>query len=228
MAAVVPYGDPDLAALRGEIVPPPPGQPDGLLDLGGFYGLHPALTGHARHVPGARGARLCTPSPAIPRAQPFRGAGLPGIGADHRMTSGWLNRAVAALPPVGNTPARRVTPLPSASPCHCCCAGRRWWRTGRRTASPSRRPSCTRPSPHSIKATRSPARRLPKACAPAASAPGSWRATNEAERHGTPSRAWPGPPGRCWRAPDGPRIAALEIGGWDTHTGSGQPAAPAR
>ena len=45
MAAVVPYGDPGLTALRGEIVPPPPGQPDGVLDLGGFYGLHPALAG---------------------------------------------------------------------------------------------------------------------------------------------------------------------------------------
>ena len=28
MAAVVPYGDPGLAALRGEIVPSGPGQPD--------------------------------------------------------------------------------------------------------------------------------------------------------------------------------------------------------
>src|ERR1700744_646003 len=45
MAAVVPYGDPALTALRGEIVPPAPGQADGLLDLGGFYGLHPALAG---------------------------------------------------------------------------------------------------------------------------------------------------------------------------------------
>src|SRR5271154_97867 len=45
MAAVVPYGDPDLAALRGELVPLPPGQPGGVLDLGGFYGLHPALAG---------------------------------------------------------------------------------------------------------------------------------------------------------------------------------------
>ncbi|HEX2940558.1 MAG TPA: hypothetical protein VHO91_05890, partial [Rhodopila sp.] len=43
MAAVVPYGDPALAGLRGAIVPPPPGQPGGALDLGGFYGLHPAL-----------------------------------------------------------------------------------------------------------------------------------------------------------------------------------------
>src|ERR1700759_5876746 len=45
MAAVVPYGDPALTGLRGEIVPPAPGQPDGLLDLGGFFRLAPALVG---------------------------------------------------------------------------------------------------------------------------------------------------------------------------------------
>jgi uncharacterized protein (DUF1501 family) len=45
MAAVVPYSDPDLAGLRGGIVLPPPGQPDGLLDLNGFFGLHPTLRG---------------------------------------------------------------------------------------------------------------------------------------------------------------------------------------
>ena len=65
MAAVVPYGDPALAGLRGEIVPPGPGQQDGLLDLGGFYGLHPSLTNlHAMYRP----ARQCPsmPSPAPP------------------------------------------------------------------------------------------------------------------------------------------------------------------
>src|ERR1700747_154635 len=45
MAAVVPYGDPALVGLRGPLVPPAPGQPDGVLDLGGFYGLHPVMTG---------------------------------------------------------------------------------------------------------------------------------------------------------------------------------------
>ena len=32
-------------------------------------------------------------------------------GADHRMTSGWLNRAVAALPPAPRTAGRRATAL---------------------------------------------------------------------------------------------------------------------
>ena len=54
LSAVVPYGDPDLAALRPELVPPGPrtdelganqtGQRQPLLDLGGMFGLHPAMT----------------------------------------------------------------------------------------------------------------------------------------------------------------------------------------
>src|ERR1700760_3049993 len=43
MAAVVPYGDPALHDLRGAILPPAPGEDGGMLDLGGFFGLHPAL-----------------------------------------------------------------------------------------------------------------------------------------------------------------------------------------
>ncbi len=99
MAAVVPYGDPGLVALRGEIVPPAPGQPDGLLDLGGFYGLHPALAGlHAMYQ-----ANEVLPVHAVAGAyrvrSHFEAQDYLECGADHRMTSGWLNRAVAALAP---------------------------------------------------------------------------------------------------------------------------------
>src|SRR5271163_3506290 len=44
LSAVVPYGDPGLAALRPELLPPMPGQDNVLLDLGGRFGLHPAMT----------------------------------------------------------------------------------------------------------------------------------------------------------------------------------------
>jgi uncharacterized protein (DUF1501 family) len=43
MSAVVPYGDPNLAALRQPLIPPPVGQAGGMLDMGGFYGLNPSL-----------------------------------------------------------------------------------------------------------------------------------------------------------------------------------------
>ena len=67
-------------------------------------------------------------------------------GADHRMTSGWLNRAVAALPPATAQPAARARRSRSACRCRCCCAGRRRSRTGRRTAFAAARagPVCDR------------------------------------------------------------------------------------
>src|ERR1700679_2986174 len=103
MAAVVPYGDPGLAGLRAEIVPPAPGQPDGLLDLGGFYGLHPALAGlHDMYK-----ANELLPIHAVAGAyrvrSHFEAQDYLESGADHRMISGWLNRVVGALPPSGTT-----------------------------------------------------------------------------------------------------------------------------
>ncbi len=98
MAAVVPYGDPDLVRLRAGLVPPEPGKPDGLLDLGGFYGLHPTLTG----MHGLFKAGQLLPVHAV--AGPYRSRShfdaqdYLESGADHRLDSGWLNRAVEAMP----------------------------------------------------------------------------------------------------------------------------------
>ena len=43
MSAVVPYGDPALATWRADLIPGAVGTEGGMRDLGGFYGLHPAL-----------------------------------------------------------------------------------------------------------------------------------------------------------------------------------------
>lgn len=43
LAAIAPYGDPAYARARGPLALPPPGAPGGLLDLDGYFGLHPAL-----------------------------------------------------------------------------------------------------------------------------------------------------------------------------------------
>jgi len=41
--SIVPYGDPAYAAKRPRIALPSPGEPGGVIDLDGFFGLHPAL-----------------------------------------------------------------------------------------------------------------------------------------------------------------------------------------
>ncbi len=99
MSAVVPYGDPALMGLRGEITQPQPGQEGGLLDLGGFYGLHPAMTrSHEMFKAGEMAAIHAVAGPYRTRSH-FDAQDFLECGAGYRMDSGWLNRAVATLQP---------------------------------------------------------------------------------------------------------------------------------
>ena len=98
MAAVVPYGDPDLVRLRPNLIPPQPGQAGGLLDLGGFYGLNPALAGmHALFQAGELLPIHAVAGSYRSRSH-FDAQDYMESGADQRLSSGWLNRAVAAIP----------------------------------------------------------------------------------------------------------------------------------
>ncbi len=218
MAAVVPYGDPGLAALRGELVPPAPGQPDGVLDLGGFYGLHPALADLHAMYHGERGADRPRRRRPLPRAQPFRGAGLPGMRRrpphDQRLAEPRGGGAAG----VRQRRGRRARRWPSACRCRCCCAARRRWRTGRRTGSRQPAPDLyaaiaalnARRSGDRPGDRRGPARaRLQRRGA------GRDDGRRPKDRNAFPALALAA--GEMLRAPDGPRIAALEIGGWDTH-----------
>jgi uncharacterized protein (DUF1501 family) len=103
MSAVVPYGDAALATLRGPLLPPQPGGApdpktgDALLDLGGFYGLHPSLAG----LHGLYRANQVLPLHAVAgnwrMRSHFEAQDCMESGADHRMNSGWLNRAAGQL-----------------------------------------------------------------------------------------------------------------------------------
>ena len=104
--AVVPYGDPALAALRGGFAPPEPGQEGGLLDLGGFFGLHPAMPGlHALYRANEAAIVHAVAGPYRTRSH-FEAQDLMEAGAEQRLASGWLNRALAGLPPRRNGTAR--------------------------------------------------------------------------------------------------------------------------
>ena len=91
LSAVIPYGDAALAGLRDAIVPPAPGQDGGMLDLGGFYGLHPSLTNlHAMYQAGEALVVHAVAGPYRVRSH-FEAQDYLESGTDHRMTSGWLN-----------------------------------------------------------------------------------------------------------------------------------------
>ena len=99
MSAVVPYGDANLASLRPNLSPPAPGQPGGMHDLGGFFGLNPNLAG----VYGMYQAGEVLPVHAV--AGPYRtrshfeAQDLLQLGTENTgITSGWLNRVLAEFP----------------------------------------------------------------------------------------------------------------------------------
>lgn len=215
MAAVVPYGDKSLVDLRGDIVPPAPGQQDGLLDLGGFYGLHPAMPGvHAMFQ--AHEATIVHAVAAHYRVRShFEAQDYLESGADERLTSGWLNCVVAAMPagpakrPDGEAVAVSVTvPLLLRGPAQVA----NWAPHGFGQPAPDLYAEIEALNQHDP--IIGPAIREGLAArnfSAGVMAPDP----EEKQRYAFPALAKAA--GEILAAPDGPRIAALEVNGWDTH-----------
>jgi len=213
MAAVVPYGDPDLAALRPGLIGTAPGQPGGVLDLGGFFGLHPALAGlHGMYAANEMLAVHAVAGPYRTRSH-FDAQDCMESGAEHRLASGWLNRAVAAMPgrPAGALALGVQVPLllrgsanvgtyaPAASPAPASELLARI--ADLMHGDPLLGPAVT----EGLHDRGFSAAALAGVDKPIAG-PGAFAALA-------------GAAGRLMAAADGPRVAAMEAGGWDTHAG---------
>ena len=226
LAAVVPYGDGSLEGMRGGLVPRRPGEPDGLLDLGGFYGLHPALSGlHAMYAAGE----------ALPVHAVSNGTGtrshfvaqdrleLGSLHDDGSITSGWLNRVARLLkrPAKASETALAVGPslpllLRGPTPVGT------WMPPGGPHGDAGF--YATLAAMYATDPTTGPAIRVAlqergfSAAALAGMAP-------------LPNRgAFPAlcaAAGKLLAAPAGPRLAALEVEGWDTHAHQMQRLPPA-
>src|SRR3569833_1389668 len=100
LTAVPPYGDADYARLRREIAVPAPGAANGAIKLDNLFGLHPNL----RFLGDSYGAHELVVFHAV--ASPYRershfdGQDVleNGFVRPHASQSGWLNRALAAVP----------------------------------------------------------------------------------------------------------------------------------
>ncbi|MCU0525570.1 MAG: DUF1501 domain-containing protein [Elainella sp. Prado103] len=109
---VVPYQEAAYYQLRETIAIPKPGQPDGAIDLDGFFGLHPAL---APLQPLWQQQSLAfvhaCGSPFFTRshfdAQTYLENGTPG---DKSTPAGWMNRLLAVLPNSSPVAAISVEP----------------------------------------------------------------------------------------------------------------------
>jgi uncharacterized protein (DUF1501 family) len=97
--AVPPYGDPNYRALRGTLALSDDGGVDGVLDLDGKFGLHPTLTELKSWYD--RGELAVVHAVATPYRERshFDGQDLleNGTAQPHAGNSGWLNRAIGLM-----------------------------------------------------------------------------------------------------------------------------------
>jgi uncharacterized protein (DUF1501 family) len=215
MAAVVPYGDRALAELRGEIVPPGPGQANGLLDLGGFYGLHPALTGLHDMYSANEALAIHAVAGCYRVRSHFEAQDCLESGTDHRMTSGWLNRAVASLSPAETArPGGEALAVGASVPLllrgQAVVAN---WAPHGFSEPSSNLYTAIAALNHSDPVTGPAIAEGLRARGFSASVMSPGEQPNDKYAFSALARA----AGELLGAADGPRIAALEIGGWDTH-----------
>ncbi len=111
---VIPHGEPQYYAMRPSINIPR----KAVLDLDGFFGLHPALTSfqplwRQRHLAIVHAAGSPDPTRSHFDAQDFMESGTPGV----KVTDdGWLNRSLHALPPPSPKSAFRAIALGPSLP----------------------------------------------------------------------------------------------------------------
>ena len=212
LAVVAPYGDPDHATQRAQLAPRPMGEEGGLRDLGGFYGLHPVLAElHAMYTQGELLILHAIAGSYRTRSH-FDGQDYLESGAERRLDSGWLNRAVSAMPgprAPGEALAVGVAmPLLLRGPAHAAS----WAPSG--FATPAADLYARIAELHQRDPVTGPAIALglrERGMANAALADSE----PDTNRGGFPALAKAA--GRLLRAQDGPRIAALDLDGWDTH-----------
>ena len=107
---VVPYGEADYYRARPNIAIARPGGAGGVIDLNGFFGLHPRMTAFKPlwdrgelAIVHACGSHDTTRSHFD--AQDYMESATPGVKSTH---DGWLNRYLQANDPEGHNPLRAV------------------------------------------------------------------------------------------------------------------------
>jgi len=215
LAAAPPYGDPDYARHRGDLAVAEPGQDGGALDLGGMFGLHPRLANlHRMYTAGEALLVHAVAGPWRSRSH-FEAQDLLEAGASQRMESGWLNRALRFLPPEPEGASRRAMAVGVEVPLLLRGA----------TQVGSFAPAGRARLEASLWAELASLTSHDPLLSPAFQEGLRARGYSAAVLAGTEpppgdANAFPAlaaAAGRLLAQPNGPRIAALELVGWDTH-----------
>ena len=219
LALAAPYGDGNYRRLRGELALPAPGESGGLLKLDGLFGLHPSL--ETAHTLYGRGEALVIHAVASPYrershfdGQDVLESGESGVGD---LRDGWLNRALA---PLGTRTSAAIALAPNTPLILRGSNAVTGW-------APSRLPSAAESTIRRLQslyaddeffATRfEQALRSHEIAAGLDGMDSRGRRGSEAQQFGEMMEA----AARFLTAPDGPNIAVVELGGWDTHANQG-------
>ncbi len=112
LALAPPVGDPDYVRLRRELALGSPGGRDGALPLTGIFGLHPSLA-FLHECFAAGQLTVCHAVASVYRERShFDGQDVLESGGirPHQLSTGWLNRAIAAVPASGGSAGRGGVP----------------------------------------------------------------------------------------------------------------------
>jgi len=218
LAIAPPFGDPEYRSLRGELALARPGDRDGMFDLDGFFGLHPRLeTLHGLFQSDEALIVHAVASPYRSRShfdgQDMLENGGQSVGAER---DGWLNRA---LPPLGGGFGNAAAIALAQNPplvLRGAEAVNSW--------APSRLDDADTSTIERLKMLYSEdsffAERLDQAIKSqniASAMDGSAARVRAQDQFRSSMET----AGRFLTADDGPRIAVLEAGGWDTHANQG-------
>ncbi|WP_411194467.1 MULTISPECIES: DUF1501 domain-containing protein [Rhodopseudomonas] len=221
LATVAPIGDPDYAALHGAIALAASG-PHPAIGLDSFFALHPAMPEFARMYQARQAAIIHAVATPYRERSHFDGQDVleSGLAGPGRVQSGWLNRAVEALPR-GEPITRALAIGPTAPLVLRGAAPTVGW-------APATLPQAAEDTAARLIA-------LYQQRDTALAAALSQGVQLDKIAHGDEMKARPGGnailamrqvargAAKLMAADDGPRIAALAFDGWDTHANEGGP-----
>ncbi len=221
LAMLAPYGEPSYAGLRGELALQAPGNPGGLLKLDGLFGLHPSLTNiHSMYQQQQATLFHAVASPYRERshfdAQNLLENGTLKAGGTR---DGWLNRALSSINNANSQTGKKYTAIAMAQNTPLVLRGPQpvssW--------APSSLPGADEETLSRIKRLYSNdeffAERLQQALESQEIA-GNQQSSRRRNRQ-KQAREKMQVTAKFLRADNGPRIAVMESGGWDTHANQG-------
>ncbi len=209
LAAVPAYADPDYAAQRGGLAVPAPGAPGGALDLDGRFGLNPNLPEMYKLCAARELAVLHAIASPYRERSHFDAQNLieNGTARPFGRDTGWLNAALRARPASGGIALGPSIPLVLRGPAPVGS-----W-------SPSRLPGPDADLLDRLAAlyTGDPLLERSFKAARDAQAMMAGQGGSGMEGGGPPVLALATAAGEVLAKRDGPRVASIDFGGWDTH-----------